>query len=179
MLCIFNWGCKKRQADLAKSDKCIMERQLPALTLPEEKAAFLEKIFDRDQHVRNNNAQVCGQNHESISCAKTRLISAVTDYNNLFLIKQYLNQYGYPPSDEFEEIPHITPWTVIHHTVGLSAELDKELSTYLIEAWENSQLESQKLLWYLKRRFQIVHKKEFVSNTKNETEQIKELLQFF
>ncbi len=114
--------------------------EIVALDSDEKKETYLLQINQSDQKVRNDSNE-CQKNKDgSLECAELLQKAQQTDLENLVKVAMYLRVHGYPSQSKFSSETSSTPWLVLHHTVGLVKNWDKEFAPYLVKAWQKNDI---------------------------------------
>lgn len=111
-------GCSD-QANQSHEKNNGIEYEIQQLGTADSKRAYLEKILEDDQAVRDNDKSAelmlkyGKDSKEDLEYAKAQWKQ---DAINLQKIEAYLRKYGYPKKDELGKDAAMAPWAVIHHT---------------------------------------------------------------
>jgi hypothetical protein len=151
--------------------------EIVALDSDEKKEAYLLQINQSDQKVRHDLHECERYKDGSLECAELRQKAQQTDLENLVKVAMYLRVHGYPSQSKFSSETSSTPWLVLHHTVGLVKNWDKEFAPYLVKAWQKNDITTVNLHWYLKWYFNTYMGHPYQRTTAtNENEDITELI---
>ncbi len=115
-----------------------IEDAVEGLTTIEKRKAFLQKIWDDDQGVRDGNS------------SDTDMMNM--DVVNVEKVETYLQKYGYPTKDIYEDLA-LVPWVVIHHASGYEIR-ERHIKT-IYSAYKNGDIDDGAMSFYLGRMHHI------------------------
>ena len=147
---LFIFSCKN-----VKPGVDVNEAEVNALTTIELQAAYLEKIGELDQLVRNDEIKAItdydyGSEQHNSAMEKMN----ASDKKNLKKIEKYLEFHGYPALRDQGRIAVDVPWTIIQHAGSIEAM--RRNFNYIYKAHsEDYQLRDIAITSYLNHMYQL------------------------
>ncbi len=135
-----------------------IKSQIDLLQTLQDKEAYLIKIFDDDQSVRQTNSELIKLNHGANSKEYKDYVYSQrnTDLKNLEKVEYYLSKFDHPSKlDSMNYKAQSAIWAVIQHSDADARERNFE---YLYEAQLKGNFD---LSWILSRMYQIRKRKKF------------------
>ncbi len=124
-----------------------------------QRSRYLTSIFNLDQRIRfyeDSVMQASGWKSPEHLAA----IDSLWQIDSILVLKidDYLDRFGYPNKDNFDEIPHITPFVILHHSNN--EFLREKHFPKLYRAYQDEDLEESRLLLYLESTYRTAVGKE-------------------
>jgi hypothetical protein len=150
-------GCSK--STIMRIDP--LENEISALNTIALKIAYLEKILDDDQKVRDGEksfdlmTKYGSHSKESMEYSRTQNLQ---DSINCIKIEKYLQTHGYP-TKEMGNKATTAPWMVIHHAPDIG--IRERNFKYVYKAYLENNIDHGALAFYLGRMYEIKHNQRF------------------
>ena len=135
-----------------------LANQIDQLQTIKDKEAYLTKIFDDDQSVRQSNSELIKLNHGANSKEYNDYVKNQlnTDAKNLKKVEYYLSKFSHPSkADSMNYKAKTAIWAVIQHSDADARERNFE---HLYEAQLKGDFD---LTWILTRMYQMRKRKNF------------------
>ena len=155
LLCVMMISCNYNQSQksvVVEPLSSIDIEKIDALDNDDKRREFLEDVFNKDQEIRNESAEILLKyGYDSEEDRVNTILMNKIDQENLLFIEYYLKKYGYPSESMLGEIAAYTPWTVIHH----SNTIDDRIRNfdYLYRAYLDNNIDEDLFLLYLNRMY--------------------------
>lgn len=136
------------------------EQVVSQLKTLEEKEAYLTKIFEDDQSVRQGNPEMLKLVHGADSEEYRSYMKTWHEQDSICLkkIETYLDLYGHPSNkDSMNYKAQTAVWAVIHHASDV--EVRERNFEHMYRAYLKGDLD---LTWYLERTYGMKLRKKFV-----------------
>lgn len=123
--------------------------EIKILTNDSLRKSYLERIHNSDQYYRNyRNDLIDSLNRNSIVVSHASLDMMLNDVLNFKRIILFIEQFGYPTSQNYGEYAADAAWLVLHHNYGMPY---KYLSySVLKNAWIANNLETEKFDFFMR-----------------------------
>ena len=158
--------------ELSNSEMISLTKKITNLTSTEERALFLESMYEIDQEVRADETTAIekyGYESKEHMLALSKMDSV--DVVNLYLTKEYLDKYGYPDSVNYSDIAVYTPLLVFHHKSDF--ESYKQYFNYFYSSYKKGYLSAHRLSFSLNRKYMIKFGAQFQTEGKSYTDEEK------
>ena len=149
------FSCREVPPQISKTLANQIEKEVQSLLTQEAKRAFLEKIIEDDQRVRDGALSadlVLKYGHNSKEHRAYIEAQIQQDALNLEKIEMYLKYYGHP-GIELGSDAVSAPWMVIHHAQGYEAR--ERNFPLLYRAYKNGIIDDGAMSFYLGRMHRI------------------------
>ncbi|MGB3467682.1 MAG: hypothetical protein WBA74_20520 [Cyclobacteriaceae bacterium] len=146
--------------ELSDVEMKLLSDRIGTLDSIEKRKNFLENLFSTDQKVRINEANTIdkyGYNTPEHLRALSSMDSV--DTYHLYLIKQYLDIYGFPSKHDYHDIATLTPLMVFHHKSDF--EEFKNYFHYFYSAYRGGDISADRLSLILNRKYMFKFDKNF------------------
>lgn len=126
-------------------------KEVAALIDKKAQRAFLEKIGESDQAVREQETAINQKyGYDSKEHKQALQVMMDTDKSNLEKIEAYILKHGYPNKIDHGNKAFYAPWIVMHHAPKESGTRRRNFK-YLYEYYKKDMLEPDRLTFFLAR----------------------------
>ncbi|MEL7145422.1 MAG: hypothetical protein AAFO69_03570 [Bacteroidota bacterium] len=158
--------------ELSDTEMISLTKKITNLTTTVERAFFLESMYAIDQKVRADETTAVeeyGYKSKEHTLAISRMDSV--DVVNLYLTKEYLDQYGYPNHANYNDIAVYTPLLIFHHKSDFASY--RQYFHYFYSAYKEGYLSAHRLSFSLNRKYMIKFGKQFQEEDQSYTDEEK------
>lgn len=154
-------GCSGQMNQSYKKTNGI-EYEIQQLETADSKKAYLEKILEDDQAVRDGEKSaelMLKYGKDSEEYMEYVKAQWKQDEINLQKIETYLRKYGYPKKDKLGKDAAIAPWLVIHHSTDTGVR--NRNFEILYKAYLSRDIDDTAMAMYLGRTYEFTFKERF------------------